>query len=79
MAQLEERSLMTPEIRSSNPDVGKILSNNCTIEKAKIKKKRSRLAYLLKILIVKVGLTAKGAIFKYEMKQEYEDKKEPMT
>ena len=40
VAQLVERSLTTPEICNSNPDIVKILSTNCTIEKAKIKKKR---------------------------------------
>ena len=40
VAQLVERSLPTPEIRGLNPDIGKILSANCTIEKTKIKKKR---------------------------------------
>ena len=39
MAQLVERSLLTPEIRGSNPDIGKILSANCTIEKTKTKEK----------------------------------------
>ena len=30
VAQLEERSLQTPEICGSNPDIGKIVSTNCT-------------------------------------------------
>ena len=30
MAQLVERLLWTPEIRGSNPVIGKILSTNCT-------------------------------------------------
>ena len=38
VAQLVERSLQAPEICSSNPDIGKILSTNCTIEKTKINK-----------------------------------------
>ena len=46
VAQLVERSLLTPEIRGSNPDIGKTLSTNCTIEKTKIKKKRSGMAHL---------------------------------
>ena len=29
VAQLEEGSLPTPEIRGSNPDIGKVLSTNC--------------------------------------------------
>ena len=48
MAQLEERSLSTPEIRGSIPDIGKFLSGNCTIEKTKIKKKRPGMAHLKK-------------------------------
>ena len=39
VAQLVERSLPTPEIRGLNPDIGKVLSTNCTLEKMKIKKK----------------------------------------
>ena len=39
VAQLVERLLPTPEIHGSNPDIGKILSTNCTIEKMKIKKR----------------------------------------
>ena len=34
-AQLVERSLRTPEIRVLNPDIGRILSINCTVEKTK--------------------------------------------
>ena len=30
VAQLVERSLLTPEIRGLNPKIGKILSTNCT-------------------------------------------------
>ena len=41
-----ERSLPTPEICGSNPDIGIILSTNCTKEKTKIKKKRPVMAYL---------------------------------
>ena len=33
VAQLVERLLLTPEIRSSNPEIVKNLSTNCTIEK----------------------------------------------
>ena len=40
VAQLVERSLPIPKIRGLNPDIGKILSTNFTIEKTKIKKKR---------------------------------------
>ena len=36
VAQLAERSLPTPEIWGSNPDIGKIVFTNCTIEKTKI-------------------------------------------
>ena len=37
MAQLVERSLLTPEIRRSSPDMGEILTTNRTIEKDKNK------------------------------------------
>ena len=40
VAQLVEQSPIIPEIFGSNPDVGEILSTNCTIEKTKIKKNR---------------------------------------
>ena len=46
VAQLVERLLPTPEIHGSNPDIGKILFTNCTIEKTKIMKKRPRMAHL---------------------------------
>ena len=36
VAQLVERSLLTPEIGCSNPKIGKILSANYTIEKTNI-------------------------------------------
>ena len=39
-------SLPTPEIRGLNPDIGKILSTNCTIEKTKIQKKRPGMVHL---------------------------------
>ena len=48
VAQLVERSLPTPDVRGSNPDIGKVLSTNCTLEKTKIKKKRPGMAHLLK-------------------------------
>ena len=41
VAQLVERSLPTPEMRRSNPDMGKILSTIHIIEKTKIKKKEA--------------------------------------
>ena len=44
MPQLVERSLPTPEIHGLNPEIGKILSTNCTIEKMKLKKKRPGMA-----------------------------------
>ena len=40
VAQLVVWVLSTAEIRGLDPDIGKILSANCTIEKTKIKKKR---------------------------------------
>ena len=50
VAQLVERSLLTPEIRGSNPVIGKILSTkfikHCLAEKTKIKKKRPGMASL---------------------------------
>ena len=50
VAQLVERSLPTPKICGLNPDIGKILSTNCIIEKTKINKKRPGMAQLLKNL-----------------------------
>ena len=41
-------SIPTPEIRGLDPDIGKILSSNCTIEKMKIKKKMLGMAHLKK-------------------------------
>ena len=46
VAKLVERSLLTPEICGSNPDIGKISSTNCAIEKTKTKKKRPGVAHL---------------------------------
>ena len=42
MAQMVERLLSKPEIYSSNLDICKILSTNCTIEKDEIKEKEAR-------------------------------------
>ena len=52
-AQLEERSLPTPEVQGSNPVISKLLYGtlftiNC-IEKTKIKKKRPGTGHLKKI------------------------------
>ena len=33
VAQLVERALPTPEIRSSNPNIGKVLSTNCELNR----------------------------------------------
>ena len=41
VAQLVEPSLPTPEIRGLNPEIGKLLSTNYTIEKAKNKEKEA--------------------------------------
>ena len=49
VAQLVEQLLPTPVIRGLNPDIGKLLSTNCTIEKMKIKQKRPEMAHLKKI------------------------------
>ena len=46
VTQFAERSLLTPEVRGSNPDIGKILPTNCSIKKTKIKKKRPGMAHL---------------------------------
>ena len=48
VAQLVERLLPTPEIHGLNPNIIKILSTNSTIEKTKIKKKRSGMSHLKK-------------------------------
>ena len=48
VAQLVERSPLTPEICGSNPDIGKILFTNCTREKTERKKKRPGMAHLKK-------------------------------
>ena len=48
VAQLVEQLLPTPDIRGSNPDMGKILSTKCTLEKTKIKKKRPGMSHLQK-------------------------------
>ena len=49
VAQLVERSLPIPEVRGSNPVIGKkFILNNC-IEETKIKKKRPGRAQLKKI------------------------------
>ena len=42
VAQLVQRSLPTPEIRSSNPDTGEILSTNCKFEKTNIKEEAEK-------------------------------------
>ena len=44
LAQLEERSLPTPEIRGLNPVIGKLFTIKC-IEKTKIKKKGPGMAH----------------------------------
>ena len=49
MAQLVKCLLPTPEIRGSIPDIGKVLSTNCIIEKTKIKKKAVRNGPSLKL------------------------------
>ena len=65
VAQLVERSLPTPEICGSNPNIGKIISTNCTIENRKDTnkenkdKKRPVLAHLKKkdfLVFMSVGL-----------------------
>ena len=61
MAQLVEQSLPTPGIRGLNPDMGKIKSTNCTIEKTKIKKKRPGMADLKKIDVTNLIICLKLA------------------
>ena len=46
VAQLEEWPLLTPELHGLNPEMGKVVSTNCTLEKTKIKKKRRGMAHL---------------------------------
>ena len=46
MAQLVEKLLPTPEIRSLNSNIGEILSTNSTIGKTKTKKERRGMAHL---------------------------------
>ena len=48
MAQLVDWLLSTPEIHSLNPDIRKLLSTNCSLEKTKIKK-RHGMAHLKKV------------------------------
>ena len=48
VAQFVEWVLLTPEIRGSNPVVGKFLFTLNCIEKTKIKKKRPGMDHLLK-------------------------------
>ena len=52
VAQLVEQLLPIPELRSSNPDISKILTTNSTIEKKKIKKKRPGIAHNKKTLLL---------------------------
>ena len=52
VAQLVERSFLTPKSCRSNPDIGKVLSTNCTKEKREIKKKRQGMAHLFLSLSV---------------------------
>ena len=57
VAQLVERSLPTSKILGLNPDIGKILSTNCTIEKIKIRKKKlAHRVEILKLLTLSVCL-----------------------
>ena len=47
VALLVERSLLTPEIRGSNPNIGKVLSTNCKLtRKDKNKEKEAGMAKL---------------------------------
>ena len=46
VGQLVEQLLPAPVIGGLNPDIGKLLSTNCTVEKTKIKQKRPGMAHL---------------------------------
>ena len=46
VAQLEKRSLLTSQIHVLNPDFGKFLCDNWTIEKTKITKKEPGMGYI---------------------------------
>ena len=48
MAQLAEQSLLTPEIRGSNPNIGKNSSVNCIISKDENKEKEAGIRPLKK-------------------------------
>ena len=50
MGQLVERSPPTPEIRGSNPVIGKLLSNICVL--STVLKKRPGMAHFIKIAFV---------------------------
>ena len=52
VVQLVEQLLLTAEICSSNPDIGKILSTDCTIEKTKIKKRGREWPIFKKVFIL---------------------------
>ena len=65
LAQLVEQSHPTPEICGSNPDIGKILSSNCIIEKMKIKEKEAANGPSLKKLkVVNDGMPALSSTIK---------------
>ena len=49
MAQLVEQSILTPEVRGSNPVIGKIYIEHCLLSAVlKIKKKRPGIVYFYK-------------------------------
>ena len=58
VAQLVQRSPLTPEIHGSNPGIGKLLPNICllstVLKRRKIKKKRGQgMAHLIKYFFIK--------------------------
>ena len=68
-----EQSLPTPEICGSNPNIGKILSTNCTLKKKikKIKKKRPIMAHFKKKILLASVLKILGQNTKGEHKNDF--------
>ena len=58
VAQLVELLLPTPEIPGLNPDIGKILSTNRTLEKIKRNRKRCREWHIFKDMLMLTVLAA---------------------
>ena len=74
VAQWVERSLPTPEIRSSNPSTGKILNTNCTLKrKGENKEKEAENGPSLKTKIIEYEAMLSFQIFELngEMKVKH--------